>query len=135
MTNKERFLALHAAQRPREEIAEIMGVKVQTVMSYEIRYGVRRGKKFRAATPADIARLVALHEEGMPLTWICEDIRISVDTGRKLLLKHHQDGRKKIGQHPEWAIAWRYIRRSSILLDLHREFAPANKRQFADHPA
>lgn len=63
--------------------------------------------------------------EGMPVNWIAETL--GRDPGYlRLILK---PGRVEDGN--EWYRVWHQIRKNSILLELHREFAPVSASKAA----
>lgn len=57
-------------------------------------------------------------EEGMVSTWIAEDIGVTAGCIRSRVGIRSEEWRR------EWHAVWHDIRRSSVLLALHREFAP-----------
>jgi hypothetical protein len=57
-------------------------------------------------------------EEGMVSTWIAEDVGVTAGCIRSRIGVRSDEWRD------EWHKVWHDIRRSSVLLALHREFAP-----------
>ncbi|MBD8477589.1 helix-turn-helix domain-containing protein [Microbacterium sp. CFBP 8794] len=74
----------------------------------------------RHLTDADRARIEALRAEGMPATWIAEDLGV-----------HPNTIRLAVAANPAQAAAWRadfqHIRRNAELFALHCEIAPAKR--------
>jgi hypothetical protein len=72
-------------------------------------------------TESDIERARVLRAEGVPMSWIAEDL----DCRRMTL------SRAGISEDPEataeWRSAWSKIRRSDQLYALHAEFAPPRR--------
>jgi len=68
-------------------------------------------------TDEERERMRILVAEGMPAPWIAEDLGRS----RSTVTNNFPFGREA---SLEWLRAWSDIRRSPILLELHKEFAP-----------
>jgi DNA-binding NarL/FixJ family response regulator len=63
------------------------------------------------------ARIDRLIDEGMPATWIAEDVGCSDQTVRRYRQSSEEDTRV-------WRQVFAFVMRSSVLVELHREFAP-----------
>jgi hypothetical protein len=112
----ERFSQLVHEGKGRKEIAEELGMHVDTVSRMKSKLvGPRKGPKPMDQSTRD--RIKQLSAEGMPSTWISED----VGYGRSTVIRV-----SPFGSHnsKEWLTVWQKIRRSEVLLELHREFAP-----------
>lgn len=74
----------------------------------------------RRFSPDEIDRIAALTAEGMPATWIAEDLGRSPHQVRKLATK--MPGAKE--RAVEWRRAWPKISKNPTLLGFHEKFAP-----------
>jgi len=99
------------------QIAQALRVTRRSVDRALVRYKFRELKPINYLTEDEIARAKALFDEGMPLTWIAEDLHRSDKTLSK-----------QLGMRPalvsQWKEVWQQIRRSEQLLELHRQIAP-----------
>lgn len=68
-------------------------------------------------------RIVTLSKEGMPATWIAEELGLSVGRVREIVSRWLPDDLRQKNT-VEWSMAWSQIRPNEELLELHREFAP-----------
>lgn len=69
-------------------------------------------------------RVITLGKEGMPATWIAEDVGLCATTVRKILR-----GAGVKAEQKEWLRAWSFIKASEEVLALHRECAPQAVRR------
>lgn len=77
-------------------------------------------------TETEERRVVSLLAEGMPATWIMEDIPMSPYTTKQL-----RRGKSwAIENAKEWQRVWASIRRDPVLLKLHWEFSPPTIREY-----
>lgn len=113
----EATLAELAAQGlPRAEIASRMSIHVDSVSRTLMRIGMARSRNNKISAE-QYERMRILVAEGMPATWIAEDIGCD----RSTVTSAYPFGKEA---KAEWARAWSRIRNSSALLELHKEFAP-----------
>lgn len=75
----------------------------------------------RGLTPEQLARAMRLRSEGMPASWIAEDL----DKSRMTLIRAGMPTDR--AALAAWASVWTAIRRSPALLALHHEFAPPRR--------
>jgi hypothetical protein len=68
-------------------------------------------------TPERIQRAQDLRDDGLPCSWIAEDINSTARMVMDVTTANEETGR-------EWARVWSHIVRHKTLLDLHHEFAP-----------
>lgn len=124
----EAIKKLVASDTPIEEIAALYKVSERTVVRAMRHAGIPPTVRSLPFTDAELDRAWVLLEEGMPLTWVAEDLhrgeqhlreRLSSDVGHKL----------KTGEG--WHQVWSGIRNDPTLLALHREFAPKRARDMA----
>ena len=124
----EAIRRLVASKTPVEGIAALYKVSKRTVYRAMEHANVPPTVRRVPFTDAELDRAWVLLEEGMPLTWIAEDLhrgeqhlreRLSSDVGHKL----------KTGEG--WSQVWSGIRNDPALLALHREFAPKRARDMA----
>jgi len=73
----------------------------------------------RGLTPAQLERAMRLRSEGMPASWIAEDL------GRPRMVLFRAGMTTDRSALNAWASVWSAIRRSPTLLALHYELAPA----------
>lgn len=76
-------------------------------------------KRQTGLTPEQLARARVLRAEGMPASWIAEDI------GRPRMVLFRAGMTTDRAALSAWASVWTAIRRSPTLLALHYELAPA----------
>lgn len=98
------------------EIAQRLKVTPRTVTRVRSAMGIANEAPAEL-TAEQIARIELLIGEGMPSTWVAED----VGCARWTVLKYMRLGREATS---EWLQAWCAIRPNPTLLQLHREFAP-----------
>jgi hypothetical protein len=92
-----------------------------------VRHGRRSDKPPKVMDARALERLAQLGIEGLPGTWIAEDLRhFTADAVRTRLRR--VPGRKDI--RAEWYPVWKQIAASERLLELHREFAPKSGSRF-----
>lgn len=96
-------------------IAAIHKVSMRTVQRTRERIGKPAHPTPRRYTRQELARARLLADEGLPITWVAEDIERGAVELRKKLRRGHAPG---------WLEVWPKIRRNPTLLALHREFAP-----------
>jgi IS30 family transposase len=77
--------------------------------------------KGRSLTDAERARIVLLRAEGMPASWIAEDVGVCVDTIRTTSPAYP-------AEVAEWRTQFQYIRRDAELFALHVELAPKRRK-------
>jgi DNA-binding CsgD family transcriptional regulator len=95
-------------------IAALHGVSERTVNRARARIEAPRAHPPLSQAELDRANLLA--DEGMPATWIAEDLGRNSETLRRKLRR---------GVDAEWLTAWASIRHDEDLRRLHYEFAPA----------
>lgn len=78
----------------------------------------RGARSARTLTPIEQARAAALAGEGMPASWIAEDL----DVTRSAVA--YAGAAMSSEDVTSWRVAWAHIRRHPPLLALHAEFAP-----------
>lgn len=98
------------------QIADRFGTDERSVHRARQRTGLT--KRVPDLTDAQKERIRVLQAEGMPSTWIAEDLGIKASRVRGLF---------PTGIDPEWQSVWQSIRQNSILLELHFEFAPKRR--------
>jgi DNA-binding CsgD family transcriptional regulator len=113
--DREEFRKLLESGATRKDIARQMGMHIDTVSKLKSAMLGRNGKP--KLTLDQIRRMEILTEEGMPSTWVAEDLGCNRSTVTVLT---------PFGKHNsrEWLIVWQKIRQSDELLALHRQFAP-----------
>ena len=72
--------------------------------------------------PDAVARAQVLRDEGMPMSWIAEDIGYDPHTIAAWTTRAP-------GAAAAWSQAWGEIQRHQHLMDLHWEFAPRKSRR------
>lgn len=114
----EQVVALTAEGYSAAAIAAGLGVTQRTVVRIRSRAQIAQAKA-PELTPEQRNRILTLIKEGMPATWIAEDIGCARGTITRHALVGHTSSN-------EWRQVWARIRRNDALLQLHREFAPKN---------
>ena len=99
------------------QIAEEHGMWPRSVERSADRHGLREMKQPIIVTPAQRDRMLQLASEGMPGTWIAEDVGLSVSTVYRII------GPQPENSH-EWKSVWGKIRNRDHLAALHNEFRP-----------
>lgn len=105
----------------RRQVAAALGCHPDSITRVMRESGMKE-RTHGAITEREMARAKILADEGMPVSWIAEDLGRNVKNLRK---------RIKPGRSKEWSSAWHSIRQSSRQLELHREFAPRKKKESA----
>lgn len=103
------------------EMAQALQVTTRSIDRALVKHGLRESKPAHLITPEELERAKLLASEGMPLTWIAEDLNRHASTIAKKL-----DGREKAVS--EWREVWQYIRRRERLFELHHEFHPRERQ-------
>lgn len=78
----------------------------------------------RALSPDAERRARLLLEEGMPATWVAEDLGVPSEYIYAVSTQIQDRAEHVL----EWQRAWARLRRNPLLLDLHREFNPAHPK-------
>lgn len=112
----KQVIALTAEGYSAATIAARLGVTQRTVVRLRRRAQIAQAKA-PELTPEQRDRIAVLIREGMPATWIAED----VGCARGTITRHALVGATSSS---EWRQVWNRIRRNDALLQLHREFAP-----------
>jgi hypothetical protein len=90
------------------------------------RRGRRSGAVSKPMGEQTLKRLAELGKEGLPATWIAEDLHpFSANAVRRRLRRLEV----RSNFSAEWNPVWKQIAASERLLELHREFAPKNGRR------
>lgn len=97
-------------------IASRLGITPRSVARIRVRAQIAQPHP-PPLTREQLERITTLIGEGMPSTWIAEDIGCHYHT----VLRHSPQGKEATA---EWMRAWQNIRRNETLYRLHREFAP-----------
>jgi hypothetical protein len=84
------------------------------------RIGLRETKTPRPYSTEELERIASLTLEGVPATWIAEDIGRNPESVRTKASK--MPG--ALERTAQWSQVWSAIRRAPTLLELHRQFAP-----------
>lgn len=113
----EAIAELWAEGRDHHEIAAAVGRNPQSVTRALTRLGLR---DMRQPLIVDRDRAQRLAEEGMPATWIAEDIGVSRDAALRIAsaVPNHRENVL------EWRRAWAGIRHRPALRELHAEITP-----------
>ena len=101
-------------------MAQALRCTQRTIDRALVRYGFREPVVHDTPTPEEIERAHMLAAEGMPLSWIAEDLR----RGRDCLAKRVPLDKENVA---EWRRVWQEIRRSEVLFSLHHEFYPRER--------
>lgn len=102
----------------RKQVAEKFGVNIKTVDRAFSESSKPANKPY---SQQELQRVYVLAEEGMPMTFIAEDIgRNSVHLRDRFDVSAHRPKDAVI----EWKRTWSAIRSNPVLLELHREFHP-----------
>lgn len=105
-----------------DEMAAKLGVHRDSIRRGLRRHRLREVRPPRAkVTLAEAKRIRELAAEGMPATWIAEDLHLHDKTVRGII------GRMDPFLVREWKCVWSGIRHDDDLYHLHRQFAPAKK--------
>lgn len=112
----QQVIALTAEGYSAATIAARLGVTQRTVVRIRRRAQIAQ-EKAPELTHEQRDRISVLIQEGMPATWIAEDIGCA----RGTITRHALVGDTSSN---EWRQVWNRIRRNDALLQLHREFAP-----------
>ena len=106
----------------RFEIAERVGLHERTVRRRGVALGIYSTSGVRRTPDERADRVRLLLDEGMPLNWAAEDVGISISAATRVARGVPDRAQNVLA----WTDSWREIRRSSKMLDLHRQFAPHN---------
>jgi hypothetical protein len=79
------------------------------------------GAEVLRLTEEQLQRATTLIDEGMPATWVAEDLGLP---NRHAINKRFQDRPGREVSRKEWERVWFRIMNSPILLDLHQQFTP-----------
>lgn len=101
------------------EIALMIGVSDQTIFRTRRRMGIDM-PTVRHFTEEERDRVRRLRQEGMPASWIAEDLGCSISAIHDIV---HANPDEVLA----WRQSWARIRRDPALYALHREFAPKLK--------
>ncbi|WP_406245823.1 hypothetical protein ACI7YT_12345 [Microbacterium sp. M] len=104
---------------PPADLASEYGVSASLVHSWRQRSGVSEDRKVFTAEADE--RLRTLAAEGVPASWIAEDIGYYVGTVRKRLADLNLPD-------DEWVKIQLSIRKTARLAPLHEEFRPKNRK-------
>ncbi|OJU44456.1 MAG: hypothetical protein BGN98_13810 [Microbacterium sp. 69-7] len=115
-------LSLVAGGMTRKQVAEHLGVNEKTV---DRAFENMRTRVAKPYTPQELERIYALVEEGMPISFIAEDIgRSGIHLRERFDVNAHRPADAVL----EWKRTWSAIRRSPELLELHRQFHPKKEK-------
>lgn len=120
-STREAVVDLHTEGLDANQIAQALGVTRRTVDRYMVEVGLREPRPPRRLSPSEEKRVRALLSEGMPATWVAEDVRQNPTTIAKRFRSDPDNVRA-------WRQVWQQIRRSEVLYDLHNEFYPRRSR-------
>ncbi len=102
----------------RQEIAAQLGTHADSVSRSARKFGLI--EKVAPTTEEEQARVRLLAAEGVPSTWVAEDVHRSPSTVRKWM-SVVPGSRERLA---EWRSVWPGILKNPTMLALHREFAP-----------
>lgn len=118
---EDKVIALyHRGDLDTKAIAEAVGISPRSIRRILIRRGVSELQTPRPTPPEVIERIRVYAAEGMPANWIADDLPIRYETA----LRYAQRVEGHDEAVHEWQTVWHEIRRSSVLLELHRELSP-----------
>lgn len=121
VATREVLEAFLAQNFDRHQIADRLRIHPDSVTRALKRHGLREPKQ--KYTPAELERIRILALEGMPASWIAEDLGRTTRAMSSHLL-HHVPRPDDLKQ---WHYVWPSIRRNAELLDLHNQFAPKGR--------
>lgn len=117
MTDPEEIVRLYVEEGlSSPQIEALTGVNSRKVLRIIASAGIPTRRMSSRLTPEQRARAQQLLDDGLPGTWVAEDIGVKT---------HHIYSnwpRSKGGK--DWASVWHSIRNNETLLTLHEEFAP-----------
>lgn len=106
-------------------VAERLGITPAAARKRLLRAGVIKSRRM-AYTPEEIKRGTTLRDEGMPATWIAEDLGKDLRELRRVLPPDPEASK-------EWKRVWSGIFPNPTLLALHEEFKPRVQRDVYSH--
>ncbi|MBB4667074.1 hypothetical protein BKA24_001783 [Microbacterium marinum] len=121
----ERLVELRAIHDDdRGAIAAAFGVSERTVARAEVEFKLREPAPHAPPLPFELeAWAQGLMAEGMPASWVAEDLDVRGNIARGIRARH-MDADQRAEVDAEWRSVWGDIRRNEELLELHRQFAP-----------
>lgn len=102
------------------EMAQALRCTTRTIDRALVRYGLREPVVANHLKPHEIERARMLAEEGMPMSWIAEDL----NRDRNSLTRQVSPSEENIA---EWRRVWQEIRRNETLFALHHDFYPRER--------
>lgn len=122
--DRDALVEMHSEGLSAVIIAQALGTSARTIHRWELRLNLREPHVADHLTEEEIQRIELLLDEGMPMTWIAEDLHRNPTT-----LYRVASG--KTEHVAEWRAVWQEIRRSETLRDWHDQFFPKEGRRTA----
>lgn len=109
-------------------LAARFGVTTRTITRWRKMHGLSGQAPPVPMPPEKRERALVLLREGMPATWIAEDLNVNTETIREMGRKLGAPRQEAV---TEWQRTWIRIRNNTVLFQLHESFTTHNPEQIA----